>query len=250
MSVGFFLDMESPTPGVGFVNPSPLPTFPIGLTKLHRLFKTGGKSNVNRITRQPVNLLFSGVQFDDDQALSSVGTQSWSDLDGAEYIGGAWTYAFILDLNAVDIPTNIAISSDFSGSGRRGFRLTAASSGSRDMTLQTRAYSASGEATANISVDLPATRFALAIARFDGTTAITDFPSWTTPRLSGTVTGDPGVAPLSTSGIQFPQIGGEGDPTNIGYAAYAAWGRMLSDAETDAAIEALYSWGRGLGIDV
>ena len=250
MSIGFFLDMESPTPGVGFVNPHPLPTFPAGLTKLHRLFKTGGKSNVNRITRQPGDLLFSGVQFDDDQAFSANRSQAWSDLDGAEYVGGAWTYAFIFDLDAVNLSTNIVISSDFSGSGRRGFRLTAAPSGSRDMAMQTRAYSASGEATATLSVDLPATRFALAIARFDGTTAITDFPSFATPRSSGTVIGDPGDAPLTTSGIQFPQIGSEGDPTNIGYAAYAAWGRMLSDAETDTAIAALYSWARGLGIDV
>jgi hypothetical protein len=255
MAVGFFLDMNSPTPGVAFVHPRPLPTFPSGLTKLYRPFKTPGKSNINRITRDTGNLIFNGVRFENDGVFSDNAAQDWRDLDGSEYIGGAWTYAVMVDLSAVNMPNQIAISGDYSGSGRRGFRITAAVSGARDVLLQMRAHSVSGLANAVIGVDLPSTKYALIIARFDGTTAKLDFPSWTAlPRQTGTVSGDPGAAPLSTYSVNFPQKDTPDDPTTvasgIGYAAYAAWGRYLSDTETDTAIASLYAWGRGLGIDV
>lgn len=252
MPVGFFLDMESPTTGVGFVNPRPLPVFPAGITKLHRLFKTPGKSNVNRISRQSGDLIFSGVQFDDVNVVSEVQGQDWRDLDGSEYSGGAWTYALIVDLVNVDVPNNVAISGDFSGSGRRGFRCTTASSGSRDLSIQLRVFSPLGESPASIAADLPETRFALVVIRFDGTTATIDFPSFSAlPRNSGTPGGDPGQTPLPSASVNFPLKDGSGTPpSGIGYAAYAAWGRALTGAETDDAIAALYSWARGLGIDV
>ncbi|MBB4207292.1 hypothetical protein [Roseinatronobacter bogoriensis] len=252
MPVGFFLDMESPTTGVGFVNPRPLPVFPAGITKLHRLFKTPGKSNVNRIPRQPGDLQFTGVQFDADGILSGNASQDWYDMDGSEYIGGAWTYALIVDLANVNIPNNIAFSTDFSGSGRRGFRITAAEHPTRDLTLQCRAYSGAGEANAQLSFDRPSERFLLTIARFDGAAASLDVPHWSgLTRITNEAAGDPGQSPLTTAGLRFPRKDGpDNPPSGVGYAAYAAWGRALTDAETDDAIAALYSWARGLGIDV
>jgi hypothetical protein len=254
---GTLISGTFPGAGLGFIHPKPLPVFPAGLTKLHRVFIDEAKTNTNRITRvsNGGNLIFNGVRFENDGVFSDNAAQDWRDLDGSEYIGGAWTYAVMVDLSAVNMPNQIAISGDYSGSGRRGFRITAAVSGARDVLLQMRAHSVSGLANAVIGVDLPSTKYALIIARFDGTTAKLDFPSWTAlPRQTGTVSGDPGAAPLSTSSVNFPQKDTPDDPTTvasgIGYAAYAAWGRYLSDTETDTAIASLYAWGRGLGIDV
>lgn len=244
MALGTFLDIEVDTVGIGFVNPYPLPSFPPNMQALHLLGRSAALSTYNRVTLEPADFQSEGVTFNDHEIRSATTSENWS----LPVRAGDFTMALAVDLKSVVFPTRIVGSSDWSSGSRRGFRLTATSSSSADLSLQFEAHNAAGFAQVNRSFNLPTDgKTMLVFLGMDSTECFLSVPARSFHEVEAATGGDTEPHTAEARYV-FPFVGGE-DETNIGYSAYALWARSLSPAEIANAHTALIAWGAELGVE-
>lgn len=254
-ALGIRLNIESATDGVGFVNPQPLPDFPAGLQALHLLRRSTSFSAYNRVSLLPERLTAVGVEFRASEMYAEKGT-NFLDYVGPPVDPFNFTIGLAARLRSpVDESDRslLIATSDWDESAGKGFRINLQSSGAADLALVARAHRDGERWRGSNSFDLPAdnARPVLIFAAFNGSDLLFMVPG---AGLTASITQeaatavDPDPDPSWVFGRSFPQASAD-SIVDLGFSAFAQWGRALTESEILDAHGAMKEWGSAFGAD-
>lgn len=258
-SLGFRLNIDTQSKGVGFVNPYPLPDFASGLTRLHLLRRSPHFASYNRVTQQAGDLVDMGASFEAEQIWADTISTRWGFERANLDFDTGFTVAMALNLRGnpqMGSETRIALlrTDDTSVNEQRGFYVNLIESSNYDFGFNTRIYTGAGTAVVNAATDLPTGgEDVLVFVAWDGAALTASVPNGTT-YTSDLEPGDTTKAPLPDAGMDFANTtSGTGDPetaVNIGFSAYAQWDRALSQQEIVEEHAKMVAWAAPLGLDL